>query len=195
VLASHKYTVNGVKSFKGNSATELLIETTATTNGVANAAATVNTLFYAAVTPANYTYYGTFIKVNATIAGFGSVSTDTTLTYSPALTIPMNMAVGSSFTLDSDWITETSVLGSTSTQTVRNKIKYDFVSVETLTVPAGTFDTCRVDTITTSTVSGTASTSTASQWYVGSGPMKGLFVQSRDVSGVTAVATVLKLGH
>jgi hypothetical protein len=194
VLTSNKYTVNGVKSFKGNSATELLVETTATANGVVNAAATVNTLFYTALTGTGYTSYGSFINVNATVAGF-AVSTDTTLSFSPPMTMPFNMGVGSVHEFDSDWITDTTVLGSTSTQTIKYRFKYNFVGIETVTVPAGTFDTCRVETTTTGTVNGATSTSTATQWWVGSGPMKGLFVQSRDKDGVTAVATVVKQGH
>jgi hypothetical protein len=194
VLTSNKYTVNGVKSFKGNSATELLVETAAATNGVANVAASVNTLYYAALTGTGYTSYGSFIKVNATVAGF-AISTDTTLTFTPPMTMPYNMGVGSTHTVDTDWLTETSVLGSTTAQTIRYNIKYNFVGVETVTVPAGTFETCRVETTTTGTVNGTSSTSTATQWWVGTGPLKGLFVQSRDKDGVTAVATVVRQGH
>jgi hypothetical protein len=194
VLTSNKYTVNGVKSFKGNSATELLVETTATTNGVANLAATVNTLYYTALTGTGYTSYGSFIKVNANVAGF-SVTTDTTVTFTPPMTMPYNMGVGSTHAFTTDWITETSVLGSTTVQTIRYNIQYDFVGVETVTVPAGTFETCRVETTTTGTVNGTSSTTKATQWWVGTGPLKGLFVQSRDNAGVTAVATVVQQGH
>ncbi len=194
VLTSNKYTVNGQKSFKGNAATELLVETSATTNGVVNALVNAKTLFYAALTGTGYTSYGSLINTTANIAGF-AISTDTTLSFTPPMTMPFNMGVGSSHTVNTDWVTDTSVMGSTTSQTIKYTIKYDFVAVESLTVPAGTFDTCRIETTTTATVSGTTSNTKTTQWWVGSGPLKGLFVQSRDKDGVTAVATVVRQGH
>ncbi len=85
-----------------------------------------------------------------------------------------DLAAGESYVTSFDLISETTTSGQTFSDTTSIERTVRFDGVESVTVPAGTFDACRftVMTTTSSTTVGTSSTGTDTEWYhVGTGTL------------------------
>ena len=165
--------------FKGNSATELNIDTTVTAGS--GAGTTNNNKSYGTLASDKFSYFG---LVN-TISTFG-FSFVTTTTFTPPITTPLNLSAGGTYTYTTTQHTEVAG-GGTTVPDVTQTVTVTYVGAESITVPAGTFNTCKIKT--DSTINGT--TTSGLSWTVNEGRYKGLFAKSDDGKGNVVEATKL----
>jgi hypothetical protein len=198
-----RYRVIGTGTFNGVSAVETQIDITILGASIPAAASTAARSFsYSNIVGPEYVSYGQKITASTTSGGITS-TTNSTSVNTPAIRFPIAAKVGDTVT-QSYAVRTTSefsftgvpagtplpapiVTESTETQTWR------FVAIETVRVAAGTFETCRFETTSTSTQNGTSSTSTATGWVVASGPVRGLLAKVSDPSGQLLEAKVLRV--
>jgi hypothetical protein len=188
------YTVNGAKTFNGRTAQELQVDATATVSGVLGA--NVRSFNYINVSPTRYEFIATDNFIDASVGGF-SFTGRILGVYEPALGWPLSVGVGDTINLDSV-LTETITfegLGAQAPTTKQWKQTYKFVAIETITVPAGTFRTCKVDLESTITSAGVSSTGKSTVWYIGEGQFRGLFAKSLAENGNLSEVTVVRRGH
>lgn len=154
--------VKGTTTFNGKSATESASQTQ--TTGPAASTSATKSYFTADSSAKSITYHGSIVDVSAPIAA------SSTLTINPGMIEQFNLSAGQSYTQTHSITTATQVLGfpvNTITDFV-NEIT--FKGVEAITVPAGTFQACRIETNSKSTVLGVSVTSLSTNWItVGSG--------------------------
>lgn len=185
---TNKYTVNGQVAFKGNTATELVIDTTVTASSISVlgvVGTTTRVKNYTALTGSTYSTYGQTIA--ATVSGF---TVDAVTSFTPPLQTPTNLTSGQVYTVSSTMKIETvGIPFPIPAQEFSYSYKFTYVGKESLTVPAGTFQACKVQT--TSTSNGTTSNTT--QWLVAEGRLKGMPLKTDDGAGTTSVATKLLL--
>jgi hypothetical protein len=193
--------VNGPKNFESNAAIETTLRLTGslTTGGVAANTDFTTTQYGRATGAAEYTHYGSEFSMVSNLPGGISSSTATKSVYTPPwVSRVYGLALGQSVTESStDVSTTTSSLTipggpamppttttstNTSTQTTR------FVAREQVTVPAGTYSTCKFET----TIGGMDGSSTS--WVIDG---KGIAVKMQTTSGtnvtLTQQATSVKL--
>ncbi len=199
---TNKYTVNQQTTFKGNTAIELLIDTTLLTSSAGGAGTTVRTKAYSFLTGDFYSTYGTV--VSTAIPGFGSY--DMTVYFDPAIKTPTNLASGQSYTVNTTQKYESSnaLFASFLPTPVSYTYSFTYLGKESVTTPAGTFSACKTTSTasptwarkgvttpagtfsacktTSPTVSGTT-TSLVTSWLVAEGRYKGLFLKSDDGKG------------
>jgi hypothetical protein len=189
-------TVGGNTTFEGNTAV-LYTAKTSGTNTVAGQTLAVNTTgnYYNKKTgTAEVTNYGAVITAQQTIAGF-SVPTETKIVWSPPYkdqryTLTLGQSITQSYS-GSTTITSGGLLGSPGSSTVSitpvsNVVK--FVAVETITVPAGTYKTCKMQEWATATPS-----SITTSWLIYG---NGIQVKSEAVTATgtqTITATSVKV--
>ncbi len=108
------------------------------------------------------------VNTSTTVSGF-TVTTRSTI--EPAMLSRYDLAAGQSHSQSYTVTTVTDTGGFGSTTTVVNTDETTtYVGRETVTVPVGSFDTCRFDSSYSRTVDGSTATETASNWFeVGSG--------------------------
>ena len=147
-------TVSGGKTFNSQSG---LIEffqdqtTTYTAPATLAAAGTIPTQsrFYFSENGSVETEFGGTVTTSATVAGI-SISTNTTVTYNPAITDRrFTLAVGGTSTW-STTLTSTSVtnFGSTPATNTTENTTVTYVGQESITIPAGTFTACKFSVVT-----------------------------------------------
>lgn len=148
--------VKGTTTFNGKSATESVSQTQ--TTGPAASTSTTKSYFTANNSAKSITYHGSIVDVSA------PVSASSTLTINPGMTEQFNLSAGESYTQTYAITTATQVMGfpvSTVTDFVN---KLTFKGVETITVPAGTFKACRIETDSKTTVLGNSVSTISTSW-------------------------------
>ena len=154
-------TVGALTTFEGQQAFEYLARTTGT-NTIAGVTVSVDTTgkYYSRRTAtAEVSVYGAVITASAAIAGF-SVPTESRVVWSPAwVDRRYGLALGGSLThtyAGTSTSTIGGILGSPPTVTrinVNNSTTTRFVSIESVTVPAGTYNACKFEEFGTATPS------------------------------------------
>ena len=164
LTATSVNTVKGIASFNGKSVIEILSNVTAT--GVSPSKSTQNNYF--TVDNANLIeyYHGSIINVTEPAMAAGKQ----TLTLTPAMEDRFALSKGQSSTQSYQTRTEGSVMGFPySTTTDQTKTK-KFAGMETVTVPAGTFKSCRFEETVQATTLGKTTTDISTHWVAfGSG--------------------------
>lgn len=184
LTSSSKYKVNGVVTFKDNSATELVVDTTVLTGP--GAGTTNTTKNYSRLTSTVFYTYGQAITTN--IPGFGSY--DLITYYVPPIQNPLTLELNKPYTQ-----TFTVKMESSSTIVPANfpdvveTTSQTFLGVESVTVPAGTFSACKLKTDTT--VAGV--TTSYYTWLVASGRYQGMFIKLDNGKGDITEASKLLL--
>lgn len=197
-----RFAVLGTGNFNGASAVETQLDTTLLNAALPTlASVTARSYIYSNIVGSDYISYG--LKTTAT-SNSGGITTTVTSTSvnTPPIRTPMTARVGDTFsqtyavrtTAEYSFSGVTGVPLPAPTITDRTETQvWKFVAVETITVAAGTFQTCRLETTSTSTQNGTSSTTTATGWVVASGPVRGLLAKVGDASGQILEAKVLRV--
>lgn len=173
--STQSYRVDGPVDFRGTQALRLQTTTVSTTASIVG---TVVSWEFANVGASAITSYGTDVDVT-------SLTLHRRIWFDPARQTPLVMTPGQSVTSSYTQYTE-DVPAATSYTPSSVQATTTFVGRETVTVPAGTFDTCHLDTSTS--IDGTVVT--ASHWRVASGAAAGLVVRSVSTSGTTVATSV-----
>lgn len=174
-----KYKVNGDVIFQGHNTVETVIDTTVTSG---ESVGTVNTIKSYSALIGNIAYtYGMSMAI--TIPGFGNYDSVTTLT--PAIQMPMNLAVNTPFTQSytSQTVNSNPLFPAVPAINVISSVT--FLGIENLTVPAGSFSTCKMKSETP------GSNNAAYNWIVASGPYRGMNVKTFDGTNNGSEATKL----
>lgn len=175
---SNRYTVNGSTTFKGNTATELQVDTSITA-GV-GAGSTTQVKNYTRLDSSEAVTFGQISLVSAV-----GVSVSTTIHYAPALRKPYTLALNT----PRSYTYTVKFEGPAATPDKTQTLKETFLGTETISVPAGSFKACKMSSETTMD----GITTRATSWSVAEGPYRGLFLQSADGNGtITARATLLR---
>ncbi|MBS7350517.1 MAG: hypothetical protein KIG95_10265, partial [Comamonas sp.] len=128
----------------------------------------------------NHNYYD---FVGGTMYTYGAQGDGMKETLSPAHQFPINMALGQTYT-------STSTVTLDGTQPYTQTVQETFQGFETVTVPAGTFKTCKVSVVTTTPVGNV----TAWVWAAAEGPHHGLMVRNEvempTIAGMSLPNTV-----
>lgn len=173
------WSVVGLTTFEGNSAYETLFKTTTVVTSPRPLTTTVEVRNYARRTgDAEVTHYGNSSSVAAEYSGYAATTTTKEVYTPPWVSKLAGIPLGG--TLTETWTeistSSTVVTGipipvppTTSTSTTTTTSTY--AANETLTVPAGTYSTCRYE----STVAGTPAGASVTTWYVRG---KGMLVKS-----------------
>ena len=182
---SNTVKVNAAASFKGNNATEVQYDI-AILSGAASGS-TMKIKSYGKVSDLTSYIYGTVTTLSTPFGGLPAA----TNSYSPAIQLPLNLALNMSYTQTYSTKVEPLTLPDpTVTQTIT------FLGAESITVPAGAFSACKVKTESVLTqpmvgASAVISSGTAFDWIVSSGPYQGFLAKSLDQKGNLSVATKL----
>lgn len=157
-------TVKGMATFNGQSVLDIYSDVTAT--GSAPSKSTQNGYF--TVDSANMIehYHGSVINVTEPAVAAGKQ----TLTLTPPMEDRFELSANQSYTQSYKIKTDGSAAGFPYSMTSDHERTKRFVGIETVTVPAGTFNACRYEESTTTTAAGTTATETSTHWVsVGSG--------------------------
>jgi hypothetical protein len=181
------YTVNPQTTFRSNTATELVADTTVLTSTSGGAGTTSHSKIYSALTGSTYSTYGLILTVP--ITGIGTF--DETIYYDPPLQTPTNLTVGQTYSVNTvlRYSSSNSLFSSFLPSALNLSYTFTFVGSESVTTPAGTFTACK----TTAPATGANSTGVVTNWIVASGRYQGMFLKSDDGKGGVSVATKLLL--
>ncbi|MEN0037320.1 MAG: hypothetical protein AAGC78_09635 [Cellvibrio sp.] len=148
--------VKGSATFNGKSA----VESASTTQATGDAPSTSTTKSYLKVdnNTKRFSYYGSIVETTAPIASSSE------LTITPERIERFDLAAGESYTQSYSIGTKTVVMGFPVTVTSEHESTVTFKGTESVTVPAGTFNTCRFETSTKTTASGATSTGVSTTW-------------------------------
>ena len=151
-------TVNAPTTFEGVSATELLAVTTGTntTAGVTVPVDTETRTYRNAAANGSSTVYGVTGRTRVSVAGF-TVDTQFRTVYSPAwVDARFTMNVGDTLVQTYTGTTTSTTPGlfgapaTTTSNTVTTSMTIRFLGIESVTVPAGTFNSCKFEEYETS---------------------------------------------
>jgi hypothetical protein len=197
-----RFAVLGTGNFNGVTAVETQLDTTLLNAALPTlASVTARSYIYSNIAGSDYVNYG--LKTTAT-SNTGGITTTVTSTSvnTPPIRTPITARVGDTFSqtyavrttavYSFSGVTGVPIPAPTITDRTETQV-WKFVAVETTTVAAGTFQTCRLETTSTSTQNGTSSTTTATGWVVASGPVRGLLAKVGDASGQILEAKVLRV--
>jgi hypothetical protein len=197
-----RFAVLGTGNFNGVNAVETQLDTTLLNAALPTlASVTARSYIYSNIVGSDYINYG--LKTTAT-SNSGGITTTVTSTSvnTPPIRTPITAKVGDTITqtyavrttavYSFSGVTGVPIPAPTITDSTETQV-WKFVAVETTTVAAGTFQTCRLETTSTSTQNGTSSTTTATGWVVASGPVRGLLAKVGDTSGQILEAKVLRV--
>jgi hypothetical protein len=148
--------VKGTATFNGKSATESVTQTQ--TTGPAPSTSATKSYYTVASSAKSITYHGSVVDVSAPVAA------SSTLTINPGMTEQFNLNAGESYTQTYSITTAMQVMGFPVNTVTDFVNKVTFKGIETITVPAGTFKTCRMETSSKSTVLGTSVTGLSTSW-------------------------------
>ena len=171
-------TIGGIVSFNGRQARETNGTTTSTVSnaGAANSTSTTDTSTYTIVTDSvpQVLAIGTESFSTSQAQGF-TITTDVITDIDPGILSRFNLNAGESYN-DSYTTTVTTTVNTggfgSSTQTTETDTTRTvrYVGRQTVSVPAGTFETCRFDSTSTTTFNGESSTSSSTDYFgVGNG--------------------------
>jgi len=194
---SHVWTINGAKTFEGQSAIESQIKMTGTLTAAGEASTVDSDIkgYQKRTGDFEVTGYGMESVIRSSIGGFNVTFNSRGVDNPPSIDRHYGLAIGQSVTQSSTTTTTSSTAGmpgvpttpTTSTSTTTETIK--FVGREQVTIAGKTYATCRFDT----TFAGVPNT-VMSSWVIDG---KGIPVQLRTTTGGTVTstqqATVVKL--
>jgi hypothetical protein len=198
-----RFVVLGTGGFNGVSAVETQQDITILGALAASSAVAGRSFQYNNVVGNDLLQYGLKTTVTSSASGFATAVVYTTV-YTPPIRIPVTARVG-------DVVTQTYAVQTTANTTFSGSATaglptipvsitdstetqvWKFVGIETISVAAGTFETCRLETTSTSTRNGTSSTTTATGWVVASGPVRGLLAKVSGANGQVLEAKVLRV--
>jgi hypothetical protein len=199
----NRSSVLGTGVFNGVSAVETQVDSTLL--GVAVNPTANRSLRYSNVVGTDLLQYGQKSTITVAAGGVTQTVVSTTIN-TPAIRFPINAKVGDEITQTYDVRTTNVITFSGAaaagipapapTTTLRTETQvWKFVALETITVAAGTFQTCRFSATTTTTQAGSSPTTDSSiGWIVASGPVRGLTAKVSDGSGEQVLqATLLKI--
>ena len=183
-------TVNGTVTFEGNST----IESTATTTGTNTVSGiTVPTdtevkTYQSAAANGQTTLYGATGRTTQSVAGFAFSTTFKTVYSPPFVNLQFTLTAGQTITQNyAGTTTTTTAAGATSASTTVNQ-SLRFVGIESVTVPAGTFSTCKFEQWDNAT----PTQITTSYLAVGNGALvKSTGVSSQGTQTISATQLVL----
>lgn len=181
-------TVSGGKTFNGQSGLLEFFQdqtTTYTAPATLSSAGTIPTQsrFYFSENGSVETEYGGTISTSASMAGL-SISTNTTVTYNPAVNDRrFTLAVGGSSTWTTALTTtSTTNFGSVPATTANESTTVTYVGQESITIPAGTFTSCRFTVVS-------SSGGTNEEWF-GKGNGAPLKMTSKAPDGTSVVLSL-----
>lgn len=148
--------IKGSATFNGKSA----IESVSTTVATGDVPSTSVTKSYLKVdnSAKRFNYYGSVVETSAPIAS------TSTLTINPERIERFDLAAGESYTQTYSLSSTVQVMGFPVTVTGEHENLITFKGIESVTVPAGTFDACRFENTHKTTTSGTTTTVTYINW-------------------------------
>jgi len=178
-------TVNRLTTFNGNSALEVQTDIAVLTGSATGS--TSSTKSYQQVLPTSAVTYGAAQTLFSPTQG----TLVQTSTYSPAIQSPLSLAINTPFSQTYGISVTSPTAGSASVSQTQS---ITFLGMESITVPAGSFMTCKIRSDSQSITANVAVTMSGTIWRVASGPYRGMTVKSLDNrTGVQAVATKLTL--
>lgn len=179
-------TVTGQKQFNGETAIETdgTTETTVS-NGTTSSARTQT---YSQLNTGSSTFNTLGTVTMAAAEGFNVNSTST---FEPKRVDRYNLNAGDSYTQNYTITTESSVGSNTFTSTNQVKSTVTYLGNESVTVPAGTFDSCKVQDVEENTSGGSTTTFTTTNWYdVGSGLLLKVVAEDDESNDTTTTELV-----
>ncbi|MFZ6818399.1 DUF4214 domain-containing protein [Undibacterium sp. Ji22W] len=175
------YTVNGNTTFKGITTQELVADTISLT-GIA--AGTISQLkSYVVITNDEFLTYGSVLNVKVNTTTNYVVTNSMTPPERTPFSLPVNQAYQQTFT------TKQEIAGNPMNfpdQTTTESLT--FLGIESVTVPAGTFNTCKMKHIDTANNMNTTSYS----WHIAEGQWRGMVAKVEAIDSIT-VATKLSI--
>jgi len=148
--------VKGSATFNGKTATESISQTE--TTGAAPSSSSTKSYYNVDAAAKRSTYYGTIVDATAPMA------LTTTVKINPErierYDLAANESYSQSYTIESSSV----VMGFPVSTTTQFSSTTTFKGIETISVPAGTFEACRMETTDTTTTLGTSATSTSTNW-------------------------------
>lgn len=148
--------VTGNATFNGKTAIESVSQTQAT--GDAPSTSTTKSYFKVDAGAKRVSYYGSIVDASA------PVTVSSTITITPERIERYDLSAGESYTQSYSIETVSQVLGFPVSTKTDYQSTVTFKGIESVTVPAGTFSTCRFETSYTTTTSGISSSSTSIHW-------------------------------
>jgi hypothetical protein len=148
--------VKGNATFDGKAAIESVSQTEVT--GATPSSSSTKSYFKVDASAKRTTYYGTIATVTAPIAG------TTTVKSLPERIERYDLAANESYSQTYSLESSSVVFGFPITSVTEFTSKTTFKGIETVTVPAGTFEACRMESTDSSTTLGTSVTSTSTNW-------------------------------
>ena len=130
--------VNGNVMFNGKSTIESVSQTQAT--GAAPSTSTTKSYITIDSAAKTYSYHGSIVEVTAPTA------LTTTITINPAEVERFNLAAGESYSQTYTTTSSLTVFGFPVNTVTETSSTVTFKGIETITVPAGTYSTCRMET-------------------------------------------------
>lgn len=148
--------VKGSTTFNSKSATESISQTQAT--GDAPSTSTTKSYFKIDAGAKRFSYYGSIVDTSA------PVSSSSTLTITPERIERFDLNAGESYTQIYSISSAIQVMGFPVSTITEFESLVTFKGVESITVPAGTFNACRFETSATSVTLGTTTTTVSTNW-------------------------------
>ena len=184
-VASTNTTVNRTTTYNGVNALEVQADSVILAG--ANTGATISTKSYMPVAANSINTLGT--ATTLTIPAQGSLVVS--LAYSPAIQSPLNLALNSPASQNVSVVTTNSLTGSLTAATAQT---LTYQGMEVVSVPAGTFMTCKVRSDNVTSSGNSSASASLTSWRIASGSYRGLVVKTLDnKTSVQSVATKLSL--
>jgi hypothetical protein len=197
-----RFRVLGTGTFNGVSAVETQLDTTVIGSALPASASTAGRSFlYNNIVGTDYVNYGLKTVVTSASAGITSTVSSTAVN-TPATRFPITAKVGDtvSQTYSVRTTVEYSFTGAGGIPPIAPSITertetlvWKFLALETISVAAGTFQTCKFETTSTSTQNNVTTSTTGTGWAVASGPARSLLAKVSDASGQVLEAKVLRV--
>ena len=183
--------VGNLTTFEGNSAREIAVKTRGTHTSAAGSLAinTDNKVYLKKTGDAEVTQYGALLTSSSVVSGFTLTTTSKTVWSPPWVDKQYGLALGGTYTYSQTGnITTTTgglfgLPGSTTTTPFSSTQTVTYVSRESVTVPAGTYNACKFQSTTP------GSTDVTSQWVIVG---KGVPVQTITTNAAGAVTQTIQ---
>jgi len=148
--------VKGSVTFNGASTIESVSQTQAT--GASPSTSTTKSYLTVDASAKRFSYYGSIVDATAPYA------ISSTITINPARLERFDLTAGESYTLNYNINTATQVLGFPVNTVTEYSSTITFKGIETISVPAGSFSACRMETSNETTSQGTTINSLSVNW-------------------------------
>ena len=168
--------INGTTTFNGKSATESFSQTQAT--GSAPSTSATKSYFKTDTAAKRSTYYGSIVESSAPVVS------NSTVKIIPERIERFDLAANESYSQTYSIETSSVVFGFPITVTTQHATTITFKGIESVSVPAGTFEACRFETSDAVTSSGLTTNSTATNWI---STQKGVLLRTEAGNDVTVL--------